>query len=65
MTAGELCDYCTRRPGETSDGRPLGPTYGGDTADVCGRPARAWLSESPARLYNRCDDHAPLGGTLA
>lgn len=37
-TRTERCDYVIRRAGETPDGRPLGPSYGGDITATCGQP---------------------------
>ena len=50
-TNASTCDYAVRLPGRNMDGTPIGPTYTGDTATLCGRPSTV-LSRS-GRQPNR------------
>ena len=54
------CEFAVRLPGQTADGRPLGATYGGDTATLCGEPAQKHPRRTlSGRRYSvvRCDEH--------
>ena len=51
-----ICEFATRLPGRKPDGTPLTIPYGGDTADLCGKPAKM---RNRGRYARRplCDEH--------